>query len=162
VGVEVAFVRVFPIVAHFSELGFEGLPHVAKKAGLLEEVRGFFGLPGEPLMGERRGIVLEMLVALLACDGVQLCLRNALGQALPMFLRLAVFGAQQGLQAVMPHALVEDDAGERIVRGFTVAQFHIAGNDDAVAGLGIVEALGGVELFEVLLGKRMLLRVVRV
>lgn len=150
-GVEVAFVRVFPIVAHFSELGFKGLPHVTQQAGLLEQVRGFFRLPGEPFVGERCGVVLEMLVALLAGDGVQFCLRNALGQALPMFLRLAVFGAQQGLQSVMPHTLVENDAGQRILWCFAGAKFHIARDDDAVTGLGIVEAFGILQTGQIFL-----------
>lgn len=162
VGVELALVRVLPVVAHFSELGFEGLPHVMQQAGLCEQVREFFCLTGKPFVGECGGVVLEMLVAFLVGDGVEFFRFDALGQAFPMFLGLAILGAQQGLQAVMPYALVKDDAGEGIVWRFTGAQFHIACDDGAVAGLGIVEAFGVLQACEVFLRERVLLGVVGV
>ena len=93
-------------------------------------------------MGQRVWVVLEMLVAFLARYGIEVLLRDELGQAVPALLCFAVLGDQQGLEAIVPHALVEDDAGECVMRGFTGAQFYIARNDGTVAGFWIVEAFG--------------------
>lgn len=86
-------------------------PQLLHRSLALQQIRAVFHLPCQPFQGQGTGIGLQAAVACLGGDALQRLGWDLLDERLEaLFLRRVV--AQQLVHAVVPHMLMQQDAGE--------------------------------------------------